>query len=324
MKFADLKSSFSNGIKNAYVLSGNDRYLCSNALEILKQKAGLQFPDLNSVVFTEDNFDESKIVEACMVLPFLDKVRLVIVKEFKGGAAPSQVMLDYLKSPVDTTVLIFFAPESSEYIKKISKYCEVVNCDVLDEKLLLSWINRFVSKRNITIGTDAMMTLVEYTSGQLTRISTELEKLSGFAGNGGTIWKRDVEALVVKDKEYQVYELNEAVASGKLDIALDMLNTLQATQKNEFFIITPMYNYFRRLLLIKTSKDTDARLANMFGIKEYAVKKMREKIRNFTAKKLKKIVDLLAKCDLNIKSGKMAGDIAVKTTMLQIIKMRNE
>jgi len=324
MKFAELKSSLVNGIKNVYILSGNDRFLCGNALEILKKKINLQFPDLNSMVFTEENFDEDKIIESCMVLPFMDNLRLVIVKEVKNGIMPSQAMLDYIKKPVENTVLIYFAPDATEYIKKISKFCEVVNCDVLEDKLLKSWITKFVGKRNVSIGEDAINTLIEYTTGQLTRISSELEKLVGFVGDGGVIGTKDVQALVVKDKEYQLYELNESIAAGKLDASLDMLYTLQANQKNEFFIITPMYNYFRRLLLIKTSKDSDANLANSFGVKEYAVKKMREKTQHYTAKNLKKIVDLVAKCDLNIKSGKMAGDTAVKTTILQIIKLRNE
>lgn len=324
MKFVELKKSLDIKVKRAYLLTGNDRFLCYNALEIIKKKLNLSFPDLNSVTFNEENFDESKIVEACEVLPFGDKIRLVIVKEFSSVKTPSDKLIKYLDSPVDSTVLVFFAPDMTEFLKKIESKFEKIDCDVLDDNLLSAWIVNFLRKRKVSIEKTALSALIEYTSSKLTRISSELEKLASFVGEGGCITKNDIDIFVYKDKDYQIYELNEAVANGNGEVVLDMLYSLLDTYNNEFYIITPLYNYFRRLLFIKTSNKTDFELSRMFKVKEFAVKKMREKVNYYTARNLKKAVDILSNSDLNIKSGKMSSDVAVKTAVMQIIKLRNK
>jgi len=58
------------------------------------------------------------------------------------------------------------------------------------------------------------------------------------------------------------------------------------------------------------------------GVKEYAIKMCRNQARVFTPKKLKKIVDMLAEADKNIKMGKIKEDTAVKTIIISIMKLR--
>lgn len=323
MKFVELKRSLENSLSNVYFLCGNDRFLCSNATEIIKKKINLSFPDLNSIILTDETYSETALVEACFVLPFGDEFRLVIVKGVGDIKKPGEKLLKYLTNPTNTTIIVFVCPESNEYIKSIEKFGTLVDCNVLDEKTLSGWINNFLNKRSVKIDQEATLCLIEYTSSNLTRIASELEKLASFVGNGGVILKEHVDKFVVKDKEYQIYEFTEAIAQGKAELAVDMLYTLLDTQKSEFSIVTPLYNYFRRLLLIKTSSLTNLELAKEFKIKEFAVKKMREKTSFYSAKNLKKCVDIIAKCDLSIKSGKMNANVAVKTTVLQILQLRN-
>lgn len=324
MKFVELKKTIKNELNKLYILSGDDRFLCFNALEIIKKRIGLTFADLNSASFADDNFSEQALIESCYVLPFGDEHRLIIVKGVGNLKKAGEKIVEYFKKPNDTTIVVFVCPEKLEYVKAIESYATIVDCNTLDEQTLSNWIVNFLNKRNVQIEKEAVLRLIEYTSGKLTRISAELEKMASFVGENGKILEKTVNTFVVKDREYQIYELTEALAQGKADLCFEMLQTILDTKKSEFSIVTPLYNYFRRLLYIKTSKLGNAELAREFGNKEYAVKKMREKTNFYTAKSLKRCVELLAECDLNIKSGKMASDVAVKFVILQIIQMRNK
>ena len=79
----------------------------------------------------------------------------------------------------------------------------------------------------------------------------------------------------------------------------------------------------KRALYVAITPLTDAELANKLSIKEFAVKMLKNQIRVFSPKKLKQIVDMLGDVDANIKKGKLKEDVAVKTSVLEILKIRN-
>ena len=68
-------------------------------------------------------------------------------------------------------------------------------------------------------------------------------------------------------------------------------------------LLVSIYNYFRKLLLTATSEKSVSEISNLFGIKEYPAKKIKQQSGYFKKKALKKAVDLLTDADFNFKSG---------------------
>ena len=90
-------------------------------------------------------------------------------------------------------------------------------------------------------------------------------------------------------------------------------------------MLTPLYNNYRRVLFTAINAEKrDAEIAEALGVKEYAIKMCRNQAKLFSPKKLKKIVDMLAAADKNIKNGTIKEEIAVKTIIIQIMKLREE
>ena len=50
MKYIELKSSLKEGLRSVYVISGDDRYLCFDALKKITDKANIMIKDRKSVV----------------------------------------------------------------------------------------------------------------------------------------------------------------------------------------------------------------------------------------------------------------------------------
>ena len=106
---------------------------------------------------------------------------------------------------------------------------------------------------------------------------------------------------------------------------MNMIQALSITGKSGFSILTPLYNNYRRVLFTAINSGMrDADIASMLGVKEYAIKMCRNQARVFTPKKLKKIVDMLANADRNIKNGTIKEEITVKTIIIAIMKLREE
>ena len=325
MKFVELKKDLEKAIKPVYLINGNDRFLCYSALDLIKRKLNITYKDMNEVVMSGDSVAKEEIARSASIFPFADQYRLVQVNEFNNktkSKLPKDELLEYLKNPMKETVLVFFNLDSIEALKPYLSLVTLVDCDKIDGDTIKSVILNKINKSGATISREGLDTLIMFCNNDMARISGEVEKLISYA-DGKEISKEDVVSLVVQDKEYQIFELAEFIAKGDKVKALDLVYTMTSGGYGGFSLLTPLYNNYRRALFVSINKDkTDDEIASLMGIKPYAVKMVRNQVRFYTPKKLKSIVDLLYNADRNIKMGKIKEDVAIKTIVLNILKIR--
>ena len=323
MKFVELKNDLQKKIRPAYLITGNDRYLCYASLEAIIKSLNLQFADLNHVVMEGANLAPETIAESASVFPFMDEYRFVQVNGYSSKPKSKEdFLLKYLQNPLKQSVIVFFNPDGADGLKQYLSSVEVVDCDKLSLETLNQFLRAKAEKENIKIQAKAIETLILFCNNDMARISGEMEKLSCFA-NGKEIDVQMVRDLVVEDKEYQIFSLAEFIAQGDKEKAFDLVQTLSNDKRGGFSILTPLYNNYRRVLYKSINKDkTDAELASLLSVKEYAIKMIKNQVRVFTPKKLKTIVDMLYNFDRNIKMGKIKEDVALKTAVLNILKIR--
>lgn len=323
MKFIELKKELGNKICPAYLISGNDRFLCYSALDLIKKATNISLTDLNEVVVAGENCTLDDIVKSASVFPFVDLYRLVQVNNFSVKAKEkNNALSEYLKNPLESTVLVFFNLEPNDAIKPFMDKIVHVDCDKLDVNTIARIVKTKAKQADTLIDDLAVEKLVLYCNNDMARISSELEKLICYVQNKH-ITEQDVMDLVEQDKEYQVFELSEFIAKGNKEKALDLVYTICGDSRGTFSLLTPLYNNYKRALYVAINKDkTDSELANLLGIKEYAVKMSKNQAKAYNPKKLKEIVDMLYEADRNIKMGKMNDQVAIKTVVLNILKIR--
>ena len=151
----------------------------------------------------------------------------------------------------------------------------------------------------------------------MARIETETLKLMSM---GESIITQDlVDKYVVRDKEYQIYELVDFISKKDSERAYDLIETMLQTEKNAVGLVQYLYSAFRKLLLISISRESDEELAKLFKVKPYAVKMSRVQAGKFTAKQLKKINEDLSTLEFDLKRGKANQDNAVHVTIAKIL-----
>lgn len=327
MKFTDLKKDLEKNIRPAYLISGQDRYLCYSALDLIKKALNISLIDLNQVTLSGESVSKEDIARAVSVYPFVDQYRLVQVNGFNNkvkSKSGNDELLDYLKNPIENSVLVFFNLEGTEALKPYESLLTKVDCDKLDDSVIANVIKSRLNKESVQIESKAIEKLILFCNNDMARISSELEKLTSYT-NKETITEKAVEALVVQDKEYQIFELSEFLCKGQAEQAMQMIYQLTSNSKSGFALIAPLYNNFKRALFVAINKDkTEEQLAVCLGVKPYAVKMSKNYVKYFTPKKLKKIVDLLYEADRNTKMGKIKEEVAIKTVALNILKIRGE
>lgn len=327
MKYIELKAQLKNKIDSAYLIFGDDRYLCYDALKKIEDSLNITIKDMNSVTISGDSTNAKDIVTSANLYPFGDLKRLVVVKDFtptKSSKEEYAVISEYLKQPLDSTVMVFFNPETHDFYKNM-KGLTPIDCSKIDSKTISAYVKNFLAKNEIQSSEEAIEKLILFCGNDMARVTNELEKLSAYVADTKILTTEVVENFVVQDKEYQIFELAEFIAKNDAKRALDLVDSFTYKAGTAYTVLSPLFNNYRRALFVSINKDkTPAELAALLGVKEFAVRMLKNQVQVFSPKKLKTIVDMIAEYDKKIKLGEMKENLAIKTITINILNIRGQ
>jgi len=319
LKFIELKAHIKTGaLKPAYLITGDDAYLTGDAVK--KFRAVVEFPDMNYIYMDGAKAEDADITGALNCFPVMSPYRVVTVEGFApAGNKDIEKLKEYLYKPMPTSVLVLKNDKLSKGFNALMSHVEPVDCGKLSEPLLLKFIAAQAEKDGKTVTRAAAVRLISYCSNSLMRITTELSKLSAYCES--VITDDAVTELVRPDLEYSVFELSESVARRQKDRSMLIIEELIADKNKPTAVLNTLYNHFRRLLHCSVNKGDTSSLPRDLGVKEYAVVKACAQAALFTPVKLKKINDLIAKTEFDIKSGKLAERTALDYAALSILNI---
>lgn len=311
MKFQDLKKNLTQKIENLYYISGDDAFLRQKAVEMIENRA-VSLRDLNILRFDDENTDLGNIVSACRALPMMDERRVVVLKDINIKKQDDlKPLIEYAKTPTPSTVLVVVNGAGGSNYKKFEELAVTVDCGKLEPNMLARLVLNELSKFNCKINSDALASLIDYCAQDYTRIYNETIKLGNLIGSGGVITLADVAENVNREVEYDIFELSNAVINKDGAKALAIIEQLLERKESPQKLLMLVQSSFRRMFYAISSKETNAVIAQKLGVKEFAVKKSREQAAKFTPVRLKKILDLGALLDYQIKSGAITDDNAL-------------
>jgi DNA polymerase-3 subunit delta len=144
-----------------YLFYGPDDFHLEKTLRQIRETFILESArDFNLHVFDGDgSVNPGDILDAARSLPFLSSNRLIIVRRTDHmAAADLEVLIPYLKKPVDTTCLIFVALKPDfrlKFFSNLKKLGHAVNFRELSDRQVVPWIVAQAREMGLTISTDA-------------------------------------------------------------------------------------------------------------------------------------------------------------------------
>jgi len=313
MKFAELKKHLStNKFLPAYMITGEDAFLLGLAVGQFKRIVA-ELPEFNQSIYS-NSIDVQTLIDALEILPIASEHRLVVCYEVTGDVS---LLSKYLANPNKNSILVFVSGKLPENLSKIVSKFNIVDCAKLDEVHIAQWVNACLNEHNSTIEPAAMRMLLLYCANSLTRINQEAQKLGAYKA-GGCITIDDVENLVEPEKEYQIYELSDAVGKSQHGRVADILQKLYGANIPPITLLSMLYAHFRRLLFcVLDPHNSD--LAKTLGVKDYAVKMAKQAANVFNPKRLKTICDNFHQLDLDIKTGIIKDNLALDLYISRIL-----
>lgn len=319
MKFTELKASLENPLK-IYLLEGEESFFRDRGVELIKSRFLIE-PDLNLTNLNGAALksDLSPLIAALPVCPFLGDYRVIVVTEwyptvsdFKNGALSA-----FFNSDLASTIVVISNKSKCDALKK-QKSVTTVDCGRAELSVISRYLQAKAREAQLIISRQNCEMIAEYCNYDMSKINVEIEKLISYCIGNAEIDSEAINLLVVKETDYKIYETVNFIALKQFDKAYSALGEL-ADLGNEQVLLVSLYYHFRRLLLISTSNKSDAQIASLLGVKDYAVKKCRQQARAFSPKTLMSITKALADYDAKFKSGEMGLKQAVDNAAYMIM-----
>jgi DNA polymerase-3 subunit delta len=264
--------------------------------------------DFNQTVVYAKDTPPIDVLDAATRLPMMSERTVVIVKEAQEYKKASQweVFEKYFESPAPTTVLIFahkykkFDKRSRIY-KILKKEAVLFESEGVKDYQLPKWINAYIKDKNYQITDKAVALLSEFLGNDLSRISNELEKLFLLVDKGQQIDEKHIEKNIGISKDYNVFELVNAVLEKNVLKANKIVRYFGQNPKATHItiVLANLHTLFQRLFKAHFAGTDDPRkLASLLKIHPYPAKELLLHKRKHPARTISKNFSLLREYDL--------------------------
>lgn len=307
MKFVELKKSLQENIKCCYLIYGEDTFLCEKSIALILNALNMKKNDFDYTKVENEDFDINYFKSIVNQYPLISSKKVIQINNLaKLSLEQKEVIKNYLSNPFEKSILIFYFTESNDavinFIKTLNNVTNI-DCNRIDLKTIFNLVKITCKQKNKQITDEAVNKLILFCNSYLTKIMNEVDKLINYSADKETIEEADIEKLVTKDEEYQIFELFEALSRKDSNKVYKILESFLQIKGQDVMVLPLMINYFRRVFLSKISNLDNKTLASYFNVKEYAIIKSKQQSQNFSSMKLKDIYELLIDYDYKIKSG---------------------
>ncbi len=336
-----LKDIKENKIANVYLIYGKEKYLVGKSIDAIKNR---YFNSTNDESFNYNYFDGIKedidvILNSCETLPFMGERRVVIVKSkelFSGNKNilskdDEDKLAKYVSNLPKTTCLVFIAGEKIDKRKKIVKEIKssgkILELKKLDKTTLLKWIQKLLNADNKKIKPSTLEVLIESlgyldreSSSTLYDVENEITKLCNYVAGKSIIESADVEKIMSKPIENNIFSLVDAVGNKNSSLALKMFNQMLIGGEPEGRILHMIVRQFKILNKVKVMLAmgyTAIAIAPKISLPQYIAKKYVKQSNSFSQKDLLNILNLAVETERKMKTGKMAPKLAIELLITQ-------
>lgn len=321
-----------NDLARVYLFTGPEEYIKREALQALRNQLlppGLE--TLNDA--TLEGVTAQQITDNAETMPMMCDRRMLTVRDWapllpaKSKNEESEVawMQKWLDNPPESCIVIFYMRSEFDGRKKMStllkKKATVVNFDLLSDPELVKWCAGHLKSLNKKISAAAVSTLTFMAGRELTRLCTELDKLTAYVGDRSEITPRDVQAIVSASLEYNVFELMNALLSGDLSKSQATVNSILQGGQNPIGILAMLTRQVRQMTHIKCALDASVPLQTVqeqLKMHPYAAKQTALQCKKCSAEWLTNLYEACVNADFEVKSGRLRDQAALDSIMMKI------
>lgn len=251
-----------------------------------------------------------QVVELAWSYPMMAERQVVIVKEAQN-LKETERLEQYILRPMPSTILVFCHKNGKFDARKKfasmltkSDFAVVYESKKLDERALPEFINTYLKQFKISIDNKSASIISESIGSDLNRLTSELDKLRIGLPENSTITPELVEQKIGVSKDFNAFELRNAVVYKNVFKANQIINYFEKNPKaGSVYSLAPLlFQYFANLMQAHYSPKKDQySLASWLGCSPYAAKEYLAGLKNYGARKTLDIIGKFREIDAKSK-----------------------
>lgn len=240
--------------------------------------------------------------------PMMSNYQVIIVREAQL-LKESEKLIEYISNPLKSTILVIaYKHKSIDKRTKLYKLVKekgiVFDSQKLWENQVSNWIEKRIHSMGFTIGNRESELLAQYLGADLGKIDNELKKMCMNISSGTKITDVLIEENVGISKDYNVFELQDALKDRNVLKANRIINYFAANPKEHsiFMVLPVLYNFFFRAMVLSQLKNLENReVASKLNVKPNQVVKYQQVLSKYRVMKLASIIEEIKSYDLKAK-----------------------
>lgn len=297
-----------------YLLHGEESFFIDQVTDYIDENVLSEAErGFNQTVLYGKETDFTTIVNSAKRYPMMAEYQVIIIKEAQSldwnREAAVSVLYGYLENPLSSTILVFdykhgkFDKRKKAY-KLFQKKGVILESNKLYDNQVSGWIADYCKTAGYRIQPQAAALMAEYLGSNLSKVVNEIEKIFLNTPKEKEISTEDIQKNIGISKDFNVFELNKALA---------YKNIFKANQIVDYFIANPKSNppqlvfgalatYFIKVLKYHYTEDKSKNaLAKTIGVSPAFVDEYAAAGRNYGKWKVFQIINLLREYDMKSK-----------------------
>lgn len=266
--------------KPVYWLEGEEEYYIDRAVEyaehhILNESES----SFNLTVFYGRDANWADVVNACRRYPMFAERQVVVLKEAQH-MRDIEKLESYVNNPLLSTVFVVSYKDKkvdgrTKFAKTLKEKGVLVSTKKMYDNQLPEWTQELIQSKGLSITPKGLALLVDHIGNDLSRIANEIDKLSVNLGKRKGITEEDIEEFIGVSKDFNVFELQGALAKKDLPKAIRIIQYFEANPKAApiQLVLPSLYSFFSKVFMVFGAGSHDEKsVAAAIGVNPYFIK----------------------------------------------------
>ena len=268
--------------KPVYWLEGEEEYFIDKAVEFAERHIlNESETSFNLTIFYGKDANWPDVINACRRYPMFAERQVVLLKEAQMMREVEKLE-SYMENPLHSTVLVVAYKEKKldarkKFAKLIKEKGVLLTTKKMYDNQLPEWTQELLQAKGLTITQKGLVLLIDHIGNDLTRIENEVDKIAVNLGKRTDITEDDIEQFIGVSKEYNIFELQSALAAKDLARSIRIIQYFEANPKAApiQLVLPSLYSFFSKVFMIFGSGARDDKTiaisigVNPFFMKEY-------------------------------------------------------
>lgn len=321
------------GLPQILVIFGESRELVGELKNQLLTEVNFEPTDLSQAYYDLTPSNSDLALEDLESLPFFSDSRLVILENLVNLTTAKKNVLDekqlkrfenFLDDPPETTqlVLILYGKLDSrlKVVKKLKAKAALLEAQELKSQELIQYFSR------ISPLPKAVLSLIAAKSNDNFSVMKQNIDLVQTYALGREVTLDDVEKVVPKSLQDNIFALTDLIFKGKIDEARDLVHDLTLQGEDLIKILAILTNSYRLYLQVKLFQAKgwqENQQVAFLKMHPYPVKLANQLVRKLNVKSLKNGLSDLIKLDFDIKTSAADKSYLFDITLIRLTLKKN-